>query len=117
MKIKIYKWLKVIILILILVNAVDALPLIFSFESAGDLLGGSVPVIARLGLLILSIAFLILIFFERKAGLYGLVVSQILLGVLRLATSPVLDIEASIISPLVIIAVVFMGIEKPEKTN
>lgn len=115
LKFRIYRWLKVIILILILVNVVDALPLIFSFESAGDLLGGSVPVITRLGLLMLSIVFLIMIFFERKAGLYGLIVSQVLLGVLRLATSPVLDIEDSIISPLVIIAVVFMGIQKPEK--
>lgn len=117
MKFKIYKWLRVIILILILINAVDAIPLIFSFESAGDLLGGPVPVVARLGLLIMSIIFLILIFLEKKIGLYGLVASQILLGVLRLATSPVLDIEDSIISPLVIIAVVFMGIQKPDKTN
>lgn len=117
MKFKIYKWLKVIILILILINAVDAFPLIFSFDSAGDILGGPVPVIARLALLILSIVFLILIFLEKKAGFYGLIVSQVLLGILRLATSPVLDIEDSIISPLVIIAVVFMGIQKPDKTN
>ncbi len=115
MKFKIYKWLKVIILIMILINVADALPLIFSFGSAGEVLGGPVPVVARLGLLMLSIVFLILIFFERKVGLYGLIISQVLLGILRLATSPSLDIENSIITPAVIIAVVFMGIQKPEK--
>lgn len=115
MKFKIYRWLKVIILIMILINAADTLPLIFSFDSAGEVLGSAMIVLARLGLLIMSIIFLILILLERKIGLYGLIVSQVLLGAVRLVTSPSLDVESSIITPAVMIAVVFMGIQKPER--